>query len=229
VQPSFGVSRPTCQWCAFVRIDDYVASFHSRFPFLDPSIPPWQVTAQLSGVLEQLATLLSSSSFRNFDGVLVHDTATIEAGAVVKAPAIISDGCFIASTAYVRGGVFLDRGVVIGPGCEVKTAVIMANSTLAHFNFVGDSIIGADVNIEAGAVVANHFNERSDKEVSIYVRGERIRSGTNKFGAVIGDHCRVGANAVLSPGTVLEPSAVVGRLALVDQALTSLRPNERPS
>jgi UDP-N-acetylglucosamine diphosphorylase / glucose-1-phosphate thymidylyltransferase / UDP-N-acetylgalactosamine diphosphorylase / glucosamine-1-phosphate N-acetyltransferase / galactosamine-1-phosphate N-acetyltransferase len=212
-----------------VKIDDYVTSFHSRFPFLDLSIQPWQVTAQLSGILEQLARLLSASGFRNFDGVLVHNTASIEAGAVVKAPAIISDGCFIASTAYVRGGVFLDREVTIGPGCEVKGAVIMADSSLAHFNFVGDSIIGADVNIEAGAVVANHFNERRDKEVRIYVGGQEIRSGTNKFGAVIGDHCRVGANAVLSPGTVLEPSAVVGRLALVDQALTSVPPNKRCS
>ena len=212
-----------------MRIDDYINSFHSRFPFLDLSIRPWQVTAQLPMVLEQLAGLLSSSSFRNLGGVLVHNTATIEAGAVVKAPAIISDRCFIASTAYVRGGVFFDRGVIIGPGCEVKATVIMADSTLAHFNFVGDSIIGADVNIEAGAVVANHYNERRDKEVSIYVRGQEIRLGTEKFGAVIGDHCRLGANAVLSPGTVLEPNVVVSRLALVDQGVASVPPNKRCS
>jgi UDP-N-acetylglucosamine diphosphorylase / glucose-1-phosphate thymidylyltransferase / UDP-N-acetylgalactosamine diphosphorylase / glucosamine-1-phosphate N-acetyltransferase / galactosamine-1-phosphate N-acetyltransferase len=209
-----------------VRIDDYIASFHSRFPFLDPSIQPWQITAQLLAVLERLAGVVSGSSFRNSDGVLVHNTATIEAGAVVKAPAIISEGCFIASTAYVRGGVFFDKRVIIGPGCEVKATIIMANSALAHFNFVGDSIIGADVNIEAGAVVANHYNERRDKEISIYVRGQDIRSGTEKFGAVIGDHCRVGANAVLSPGTVLEPNEVIGRLALVDQGVTSVPPNK---
>jgi acetyltransferase-like isoleucine patch superfamily enzyme len=38
-----------------------------------------------------------------------------------------------------------------------------------------------------------------------------------KFGALIGDHCRIGANAVLSPGTILKPGTVVPRLALVDQ------------
>jgi UDP-N-acetylglucosamine diphosphorylase / glucose-1-phosphate thymidylyltransferase / UDP-N-acetylgalactosamine diphosphorylase / glucosamine-1-phosphate N-acetyltransferase / galactosamine-1-phosphate N-acetyltransferase len=205
------------------------SSFHSRLPFLDLSIQPWQIIAQLPVILEHLAGVLSGSSFRNSDGILVHNTATIEAGAVVKAPAIISEGCFIASTAYVRGGVFFDKRVIIGPGCEVKATIIMANSALAHFNFVGDSIIGADVNIEGGAVVANHYNERKDKEISIYVRGQDIRSGTEKFGAVIGDHCRVGANAVLSPGTVLEPNEVVGRLALVDQGVTSVPPNKRCS
>jgi acetyltransferase-like isoleucine patch superfamily enzyme len=84
-------------------------------------------------------------------------------------------------------------------------------------NFVGDSIIGSDVNLEAGAVVANHFNERPKQEIVLHVGGGNIRTGVVKFGALIGDHSRVGANAVLSPGTVLAPKSVVGRLKLVDQ------------
>jgi acetyltransferase-like isoleucine patch superfamily enzyme len=85
-------------------------------------------------------------------------------------------------------------------------------------NFVGDSIIGSDVNLEAGAVVANHFNERPKQEIVLHVGGRSIRTGVVKFGALIGDHSRVGANAVLSPGTVLPPKAVVGRLTLVNQS-----------
>jgi NDP-sugar pyrophosphorylase family protein len=134
---------------------------------------------------------------------------------------VISGGCFVASTAYIRGGVFLGRGVTVGPGCELKTTIVMSDTTLAHFNFVGDSIVGSDVNMEAGAVVANHYNERRDKEINTYVRGQEIRTGVNKFGALIGDHSRLGANSVLSPGTVLEAKAVVARLALINQGLQS--------
>src|SRR5438445_10709014 len=136
---------------------------------------------------------------------------------MVKPPAVVSEVCLIASTAYVRGGAFLDQGVTIGPCCDLKTTVIMAGSTLAHFNFVGDSIIGSDVNLEAGAVVANHHNDRGDKEVRIYIRGQEIRTGVDKFGAVIEDHCRVVANSVLSPGPVLDRNEVVGVLVLVTQ------------
>ena len=50
----------------------------------------------------------------------------------------------------------------------------MAGSTLAHFNFVGDSIIGRKVNLEAGAVIANHFNERRDKQITVADRGRLI-------------------------------------------------------
>ena len=201
-----------------MRIDEYVKSFNSTFPFLDASILPWQVPAQLQSILERLTASLDGSQYRNSAGVFIHNSAIIEAGAILKPPAVVSEGCFVASTAYIRGGVFLDRGVIVGPGCELKGSVIMSGTSLAHFNFIGDSIVGADVNVEAGAVVANHYNERKDKEVAVFIHGHEIRTGVNKFGALIGDRCRIGANSVLSPGTVLEPNAVVARLALISQA-----------
>jgi NDP-sugar pyrophosphorylase family protein len=202
-----------------MKIEDYVRAFRSTFGFLDPAILPWQIPSQLPSIVERLAAALQESDYRNARGVLIHNSAIIEAGAIIKAPAVISEGCFIASTAYIRGGVFLDRGVIVGPGCELKTTIVMSGTALAHFNFVGDSIVGSGVNVEAGAVVANHYNERADKEISVHLRGQEIRTGVNKFGAVIGDHCRIGANSVLSPGTILDPDAVVGRLALIDQGL----------
>ena len=201
-----------------MRIDEYVKAFRSTFPFVDESISPWQVPAQLQSILERLSASLDASHYRNSAGVFIHSSAIIEAGAILKPPAVVSEGCFVAASAYIRGGVFLDRGVIVGPGCELKGSVIMSGTSLAHFNFVGDSIVGADVNIEAGAVVANHYNERKDKEVKVFIHGQEIRTGVTKFGAIIGDRCRVGANAVLSPGTMLEPGAVVARLALVSQS-----------
>ena len=44
--------------------------------------------------------------------------------------------------------------------CESITHLIEILDDDAHFNFVGDSIIGNDVNIEAGAILCNHYNER---------------------------------------------------------------------
>ena len=65
--------------------------------------------------------------------------------------------------------------------------------------------------------MANSRNEFTDKEIRVKWRNEIIETGTLKFGALIGDGCRIGANAVLAPGTVLEPNTVIPRLALVDQ------------
>lgn len=42
-------------------------------------------------------------------------------------------------------------------------------------------------------------------------------TGVEKFGALVGDNTKVGANAVLSPGTLLVQHSVVKRLELVTQ------------
>ena len=105
----------------------------------------------------------------------------------------------------------------LGPCCEIKSSFIFPNSNLAHFNFVGDSVIGSDVNFEAGAVIANHFNERMNKEISVIMNGSREDTLVKKFGALVGDASKIGANAVLSPGTILKTGSIVKRLELVDQ------------
>jgi acetyltransferase-like isoleucine patch superfamily enzyme len=67
-------------------------------------------------------------------------------------------------------------------------------------------------------VLANHFNERTDKHISVWLDGQEVATGLTKFGALIGDGSRIGANAVTSPGTLLPPGSVVPRLGLVDQS-----------
>ncbi len=200
-----------------MRIQDYIAPFPVRFPFLDPAMEPWALTRDLPDLVEQFASSLDTTAFEKTAGIFVHREATIEPGASIKPPAIISAACFIASTAYLRGGVVLDHGVTIGPGCELKSTIVMASSSVAHLSFVGDSIIGFDVNIEGGVVVANRFNELLEQEITVRAGGESVRTGVTRFGALVGDHSRIGANAVLSPGTVLPPHSIVPRLTLVDQ------------
>ncbi len=185
-------------------------------PLLSGYQTPWAITAQAAGLVSRmLATLNGEFVIRN--QIAIHREAVLEEGVVLKPPVVISKGCFIAAHAYVRGGVFLAENVTIGPGGEVKSSFIFQNSALAHFNFVGDSLLGANVNLEAGAVLANHFNERTDKLIRVLVDGKIVETGSVKFGALIGDGSRIGANAVTSPGTVLLPGSIVGRLQLLDQ------------
>lgn len=198
-----------------IDLSAYLQTFTKIFPS-QLRQDPWQLPPLLGQMLtEKLRALAGEYIIK--DNVAIHTSARIEDHAVIKGPAIISANCFVAAHAYLRGGVFLDEHVTIGPGCEVKTSIVLANSALAHFNFVGDSIIGANVNMEAGSVIANHYNEREQKEIAVMVNGKCMPTGSQKFGALIGDHTKIGANAVLSPGTILEPRSIVGRLVLITQ------------
>jgi bifunctional N-acetylglucosamine-1-phosphate-uridyltransferase/glucosamine-1-phosphate-acetyltransferase GlmU-like protein len=192
-----------------------IASFPDEWQL--PDLPPWDFCADIAAIIESRIERLPKGYVRRAPGIAVHDSATVEPGAVLKPPCIIDENCFVASYAYLRGGVWLGKNVILGPSVEAKSSVIGEGSKAAHFNFVGDSVIGRDVNIEAGAIVANYRNERADKEIVCFDGERLIRTGRDKFGSLIGDHSRIGANAVLAPGTILKPATVVPRLALVDQ------------
>ena len=177
---------------------------------------PWVMIDKLCETLDSIIETLGDD-YDIKDGVAIHKTAVIGHNVTIKAPAIISANCFVGSNSYLRGGVFLAPGAKVGISCEVKTSILLEGSAIAHFNFIGDSIIGHNVNIEAGAILCNHYNEREDDTVFVHVDGQRISTGLHKFGSLVGDNCRIGANAVLSPGTLLLPNTIVKRLELIEQ------------
>jgi NDP-sugar pyrophosphorylase family protein len=196
-------------------INDYISGFSEIFGE-SAALYPWQITASLSDIILSLIPDLNNDYIVK-DGIAIHQSANIEAGVVLKAPVIIGENCFIGAHAYLRGGVYLGQSVSIGPGCEIKSSIIFPHSSIAHFNFIGDSIIGSQVNFEAGALTANHYNERTDKRIFALYNGKVTDTGIEKFGALIGDSAKIGANAVLSPGTILGPDSIAKRLELIEQ------------
>jgi NDP-sugar pyrophosphorylase family protein len=198
-----------------ISLPDFLSAFRELFPE-NVNDDAWTFTQNLPQIISTRGATLNDE-FRVNGDVYIHRSARIEEHVTIKGPAIISANCFIGSHAYLRGGVFLGEKTSIGPGCEIKTTLMLPGSALAHFNFTGDSIIGSGVNLEAGAIIANHFNERQDKTISVLIGDQCVPIPSVKFGALVGDHVKIGANAVLSPGTILKPRAVVKRLELIEQ------------
>ena len=198
-----------------MQYSTYLKNFLTNFPELEKDLP-WNIVASVQNtILQKIKSL--SSEFKIKQEIAIHKKAQIEENVTLKGPIIISNGCFIGAHAYMRGGVYVGEKSIIGPGCEVKSSLIMSGSALAHFNFVGDSLIGSYVNMEAGSIIANHYNERLDKTIYVMLNKKKTKIEVTKFGALVGDHSKIGANAVLSPGTILLPESVVKRLELVEQ------------
>jgi UDP-N-acetylglucosamine diphosphorylase / glucose-1-phosphate thymidylyltransferase / UDP-N-acetylgalactosamine diphosphorylase / glucosamine-1-phosphate N-acetyltransferase / galactosamine-1-phosphate N-acetyltransferase len=177
---------------------------------------PWQITANLEEILKEYLPYLGKD-YRISNNQAIHHSARIEPGVIMKGAVIIGADCFLATGAYLRGGVYLDNEVSLGPGCEIKSSVIAQGTAVAHFNYIGNSLIGNHVNFEAGSVIANHYNERENKRIFINLNNEILDTGLDKFGALVGDNSKIGANAVLSPGTILTPGSIVKRLELIEQ------------
>jgi bifunctional N-acetylglucosamine-1-phosphate-uridyltransferase/glucosamine-1-phosphate-acetyltransferase GlmU-like protein len=95
---------------------------------------------------------------------------------------------------------------VIGHCSEVKSSILLQGAKLAHFNYVGDSIVGSNVNLGAGVVCANIRLDKLD--IFLKIKGERLATGRKKLGSIIGDGSSVACNLVLNPGTTLFSSTL---------------------
>lgn len=194
-----------------------ISTFIARWPTLGLTPPAaWLVSQDCENqVLALLARL--GAGYRRHGNCAVHETAVVEQGAILKDAIIISAGSFVAAGAYLRGGVYLGTNCIVGPSCEVKSTFMLGGSKLAHFNFVGDSLIGENVNIEAGAIIANYRNELDGADIKVRYGDNVVELGVQKFGALVGDCCKIGANAVIAPGALLRQNTHVPRLGLIDQ------------
>lgn len=128
---------------------------------------PWELTSQAPEIVRELLAALPPGEYAIDGEVAIHRSARVEPGAVLKGPLILGPGCFVAAGAYLRSGNWVDARCSIGPGVELKSSFVFAGTALAHFNFVGDSVLGAGVNMEAGSIVCNHRNERADKRIFV--------------------------------------------------------------
>lgn len=199
-----------------MNIETYCKTLFKEFAIGDPATPPWEIIENLESTIYELLDSLPEE-YDVSGGVAIHSSAIVDPSTLIKAPAIIGPDCLIGPHGLLRQGVILGKQTTVGAGCEVKQSIVCQASTLAHFNYVGNSILGKSVNLEAGAAIINHFSEHKHRTVPILVEGRMIDTGKEKFGAVVGDHSKIGANAVLSPGTVLEPKSIVRRLELIEQ------------
>lgn len=199
-----------------ISLPEYIAAFSTSPLARWADVLPWEMTQEAPAVVRQLLATLDFSEFKVSGEVAIHTSATVEDGAVIKGPCILGAHCFVAAGAYIRGGNWVADHCTFGPGAELKSSFVFHGTKLAHFNFVGDSILGSDVNLEAGSIICNYRNERDNKEVQVQIGGRRYSTSCTKFGALVGDYSRIGANAVIAPGAILHSGFVARRASLFD-------------
>lgn len=133
--------------------------------------------------------------------VVVESGATIKEGVTIEGPVFVGSGASVGPNAYIRSATTITNNTTVGHGVEVKNSILMDGATVPHLSYVGDSILGRDVNFGAGTIVANLRHD--DEPVKMTVKGERVSTGKRKLGVVVGDGTKTGINTSLDPGVKL--------------------------
>lgn len=162
---------------------------------------PWEVLSDLEAALIDLARSLPAEYEQIGLQIWAHPTARIAEDARLSAPCIIAEGAVVKPHAYLRGANYVGKGAVVGHAAELKNTVLLSHATVAHLNYVGDSVLGAYAHLGAGVILSNLRQDNAP--VAVQIGGVRYPTTLRKLGALVGDFAEVGANAVLNPGTVL--------------------------
>jgi NDP-sugar pyrophosphorylase family protein len=141
------------------------------------------------------------------EGIFIGRGSVVEPGAYIKGPAIIGENTEIRHGAYLRGNVVAGNNCVIGHATEVKSSVFLNGAKAGHFAYVGDSVLGNQVNLGAGTKLANLKIVESG--IVLVCGRERVKTGFRKMGAILGDRVETGCNSVTCPGLILAPGSLV--------------------
>jgi NDP-sugar pyrophosphorylase family protein len=193
----------------------FTGSEDGCLPTLPASGPAWALLDpnDANGLKAQMNALSGTIEVDNHgffvrgEGIIIEASATVEAGAYLIGPCYIGPRATVRSGAYVREYSWICADAVVGHATEVKHSVLLPGAKAPHFNYVGDSILGKDVNLGAGTKLSNLRNDGG--EVHLRVDGERVASGLRKFGALLGEGAALGCNSVTNPGVVLGCNSVV--------------------
>ena len=121
--------------------------------------------------------------------------------------ATLEDNVNVGPFSRVRPGSFLSKGSRVGNFVEVKKSKIGKNSKINHLSYVGDAIIGKDVNIGAGTITCNYDGKKKNK--TKILDGAFIGSNTALVAPI-----KIGKKSVVGAGSALTKNVKNKSLAL---------------
>src|SRR5580693_2959850 len=170
----------------------------------------WQVLTRISSYLAHtrpdLHNRCEGTAYIG-ENVSIGEGTVLEDGVMIVGPAVIGRNCQIRHNAYIRQNVLIGDDCVVGNATEVKNSILFNKAQAPHFNYVGDSILGFKAHLGAGVKISNF--KVFPGNITVEIDGQSFDTGLRKFGALLGDECEVGCNAVLSPGSIIGRRSVI--------------------
>ncbi len=179
---------------------------------------PWNVL----DVTRVLLSRLGSHRGKNVDikqnviiegDVFIEDDVRIFEHTKIIGPAYIGKGAIIGNNNIIRQS-HIGAGCVTGFNTDITRSYV-GDECWFHSNYVGDSVLEKNISMGSGAVLANL--RLDDGEIVSSIKLERISTGRNKAGAMIGRDVRIGVNASIMPGIKIGSGSFIGSGAVIDK------------
>ena len=123
----------------------------------------------------------------------------------------IDNNVSVGPYARLRPGTKIKSGSKIGNFVEVKKSTINKNSKVNHLSYIGDALVGKEVNIGAGTITCNYDGVKKNKTVI----GDNSFVGSNSS---LVAPVKIGRNSTIGAGSVITQNVKDENLALTRSA-----------
>ena len=186
--------------------------------YLGGFVYPWEALSGIGELILSIGKNLSKDKYeKRGDDIWIAKSAHVFESAYIKGPCIIGENTEVRHCAFIRGNALVGSDCVVGNSTELKNVILFNHVQVPHYNYVGDSILGAYAHMGAGSITSN---VKSDKKNIVIKDGTtRIETGLRKIGAFLGDHVEIGCGSVLNPGSLIGRGTIVYPLSSVRGAV----------
>lgn len=173
---------------------------------------PWHVLDIMERFLQRIKGQdIAPSAFVHPNAVIGGDVVIAEgakvfAGAAIAGPAYIGRNTIVGNNSLVRHSMILDH-CNVGFTTEVARSYV-ADGCQMHACRVLDSVFAPNVNFSAGCTTANLRIDKGD--VPSLIKGQKLMSGRDKLGAIIGQDAFLGVDVMTMPGVKVGERAQIG-------------------
>jgi bifunctional UDP-N-acetylglucosamine pyrophosphorylase / glucosamine-1-phosphate N-acetyltransferase len=137
---------------------------------------------------------------------VIADAVTVKDNSVIE-ESDISAGALIGPFARLRPGSIIGEGARIGNFVEVKKSTVGNGSKANHLSYIGDAIVGKNVNIGAGVITCNY--DGYDKYPTVIEDGVFVGSDVHLVAPVT-----IGHDALIAAGTTITRDVPADALAI---------------
>lgn len=153
--------------------------------------------------------------------VVIGDDSRIEAFSHLDGATLASD-CQVGPYARLRPGTELAARAKVGNFVETKKAQVGEGSKINHLSYVGDAVLGAEVNVGAGTITCNY--DGANKHLTQIDDGAFIGSNSALVAPV-----RIGAQATIAAGSTVTRDAPAEALTVARSRQKSISGWRRPT
>lgn len=176
---------------------------------------PWNILDANEFMLAKLPPKTGEVENSSISGKLIMAEGSKIINSTIEGNVYIGKNTTIGPNAIIRGNVSIGDNCNIGGASTVKNSVLFDHVNAKHLTYIGDSVVGSDVNFGSGTQIANYRFDSSEINV-LTERGWR-GTGRNKVGAFIGDRTKFGVLSCTMPGKSIGPDCWISSGVIVNK------------